>query len=267
MNTSFSFFKSIVRLDQFIMTHGDLVKHSWHLCSEDPLPYRLLHFSVPGSLVFTAHHLDTLSIEDIRNKSPYLSVLKLEDGMYFVFKSWFDIKELDKAKALLDDDDNDTTNSSDTDSECFHSFSGGLNQEAIEEEDCPNPFLVPTEEIYFFKDFLKKCVIMKFEMKPVFVNDKVIDTPFLIFRNYNEQEERIVNFMNLTMLELLKYRDYLYIEKKESGYQLLRGNMPEEFYVDRSTKEYWKDMVEAAKKRAEARRNSYGLPEIMYDEH
>ena len=127
---------------------------------------------------------------------------------------------------------------------------------------CPtHPLLSLTKKTIPFKEFLQDYVWMYPDIVifPGFENT-LIELPVLVFINYDNSKRQVINLLELNAFEMIKYGEYLFIEEKEVGTYVLRGNLPEDFEGDRATGYKRKTLAEAAERRMVERRTTGWLP-------
>ena len=126
-----------------------------------------------------------------------------------------------------------------------------------------HPLLSLTKKTIPFKEFLQDYVwiypdIVTF---PGFENT-LIELPVFVFINYDNSKRQIINLLELNAFEMIKYGEYLFVEEKEAGTYVLRGNLPENFEGDRATRNKWKILTEAAERRRSERRTIGWIPDV-----
>lgn len=113
-----------------------------------------------------------------------------------------------------------------------------------------HPLLSLTKSVVPFKEFLQDYIWVYPDIitYPGFENT-LIELPVLVFIDYENHKRQVINILELNAFEMIKYSDYLFIEGKEAGSYVLRGNLPEAFEGDRATRHKWKTLTEAAERR------------------
>ena len=118
-----------------------------------------------------------------------------------------------------------------------------------------------TKNTVLLKEFLQDYIWVYPDIAtfPGFENT-LIELPVLVFINYNNAKRQVINLLELNAFEMIKYVDYLFVEEKEAGIYVLRGNLPEDFKGDRGTRESLKVLAEATERRRIERRTTGWIP-------
>ena len=125
-----------------------------------------------------------------------------------------------------------------------------------------NPFLATTIGIKSFKEFLSQAIFVSNDtISFLGFENNTVELPTLIFTDYNYHKVVVINLMDLSFFEIIKYIDVLVIEDKGFDVYVLRGKMPEDFYHDRAILERWQDYIEAKEQRQRERRTTGWLPD------
>lgn len=125
-----------------------------------------------------------------------------------------------------------------------------------------HPLLSPTKKVVPFKEFLQDYVWAQPDIitLPGFENT-IIELPILVFTNRDGYRRKVINILELNAFELIKYGDCLFIEEKEAGTYMLRGDLPEEFEGDRGTRKKWKTLTRATENRRAEKRTTGWIPD------
>lgn len=112
-----------------------------------------------------------------------------------------------------------------------------------------HPFVAETVKQWSLEEFLDNYVTVYKDTVICAGRDSLEEWPALIFKNYNCFNIKVINLKNLSFFQILKFKKYLTVEKKKSGFYLLSGDLPEDYDYDECVLERWENIRKESAKR------------------